>query len=74
MAFCKRLIEHEMDRRLGRTRGGGGRGSEALCRAQGAQGGLGLFSSAGAGRVEDTYNLLEHALKKALGVIAGRQG
>jgi hypothetical protein len=28
----------------------------------------------GAGRVEDTYNLLGHALKKALGVIAGQQG
>ena len=28
----------------------------------------------GAGRVEDTYNHLEYALKKALGVIAGQQG
>ena len=28
----------------------------------------------GAGRVEDTYNLLGHALKKALGVIARQQG
>lgn len=28
----------------------------------------------GAGRVEDTYNLLGHALKKALGVIAAQQG
>lgn len=26
----------------------------------------------GAGRVEDTYNLLGHALRKALGVIADR--
>ena len=28
----------------------------------------------GAGRVEDTYNLLGHALRKALGVIAREQG
>jgi hypothetical protein len=28
----------------------------------------------GAGRVEDTYNLLGHALRKALGVIADQQG
>ena len=43
--------------------------------AQGAQGGLGLLSPLwGAGRVEDTYNLLGHALKKALGVIARQQG
>jgi len=28
----------------------------------------------GAGRVEDTYNLLGHALRKALGVIARQQG
>ena len=28
----------------------------------------------GAGRVEDTYNLLGHALKKALGVLARQQG
>ncbi|GEM_PF-6750927 len=28
----------------------------------------------GASKVEDTYNLLGHALKKAIGVIAGQQG
>src|SRR5687767_5546402 len=28
----------------------------------------------GAGRVEDTYNLLGHALRKALGVVARQQG
>src|SRR5690242_9783724 len=28
----------------------------------------------GAGRVEDTYNLLGHALRKALGVLAAQQG
>jgi hypothetical protein len=28
----------------------------------------------GVGRVEDTYNLLGHALRKAVGVIARQQG
>jgi transposase len=73
VAFRKRLIEHEMDRRLvertvevaARTRSFGHKALRAA-----------LDSSPlwGAGRVEDTYNLLGHALKKALGVIARRQG
>jgi transposase len=73
VAFRKRLIEHEMDRRLvertvevaARTRSFGHKALRAA-----------LDSSPlwGAGRVEDTYNLLGHALKKALGVIAGQQG
>ena len=73
VAFRKRLIEHEMDRHLvERTVEVAARrrsfGHKALRAA--------LDSSAlwGAGKVEDTYNLLGHALKKALGVIAGRQG
>lgn len=37
-------------------------------------GGIGLLPVVGAGSVEDTYNLLGHALKKALGVIARQQG
>jgi Transposase DDE domain/Transposase domain (DUF772) len=72
--FRKLLIEHELDRRLiERTvevaqKKRGGFGSRRLRAA--------LDSSPlwGAGRVEDTYNLLGHALKKALGVIARRQG
>jgi Transposase domain (DUF772) len=71
--FPKRLIERELDRRLiertvavAKRRGGfsGGRLRAALDSSP-------LW---GAGRVEDTYNLLGHALKKALGVIACRQG
>ncbi len=73
VAFRRRLIEHEMDRRLvertvevaARTRAFGHKALRAA-----------LDSSPlwGAGRVEDTYNLLGHALKKALGVIARQQG
>jgi hypothetical protein len=73
VAFRGRLIEHEMDRRLvERTVEVAARrrtfGHKALRAA--------LDSSPlwGAGRVEDTYNLLGHALKKALGVIASQQG
>ncbi|MBA3426308.1 MAG: IS1182 family transposase [Rubrobacter sp.] len=71
--FRKRLIEHDLDRRLiertvkvAKQRGGF---SNRRLRAA-------LDSSPlwGAGRVEDTYNLLGHALRKALGVIASRQG
>jgi hypothetical protein len=73
VGFRKALIEHELDRRLlertvevARRRGGF---SSRRLRAA-------LDSSPlwGAGRVEDTYNLLGHALKKALGVIARQQG
>ena len=69
----KRLIERNLDRRLiertvelaART---GGFGARALRAA--------LDSSPlwGAGRVEDTFNLMGHALRKALGVIAVLQG
>ena len=73
VGFRKALIERELDRRLvertvavARKRGGFG---ERRLRAA-------LDSSPlwGAGRVEDTYNLLGHALRKALGVIARQQG
>jgi hypothetical protein len=71
--FRKALIEHELDRRLiertveiARRRGGFGRG-----RLRAALDSSPLW---GAARVEDTYNLLGHALRKALGVIARQQG
>jgi hypothetical protein len=73
VAFRQRLISAELDRRLvertvelARERGGF---SPRALRAA-------LDSSPlwGAGRVEDTYNLLGHALRKALGVIARQQG
>jgi DDE family transposase len=73
VAFRARLIARDLDRRLvertvelaART---GGFGARALRAA--------LDSSPlwGAGRVEDTFNLLGHALRKALGVIAVLQG
>ena len=73
VAFRRRLIARDLDRRLvERTvelaAGRGGFGARALRAA--------LDSSPlwGAGRVEDTYNLLGHALRKALGVLARQQG
>src|SRR5436305_1503214 len=73
VAFRERLIAADLDRRLiertveiaARTKGFG----HAQLRAA-------LDSSPlwGAGRVEDTYNLLGHALRKALGVLARQQG
>ena len=73
VSFRRRLIEQNLDRRLvewtvalaGRT---GGFEARALRAA--------LDSSPlwGAGRVEDTINLMGHALRKALGVIAAVQG
>jgi transposase len=73
VAFRQRLIEHGLDRRLvertvALAAARGGVGSRALRAA--------LDSSPlwGAGRVEDTYNLLGHALRKALGVLARQQG
>jgi hypothetical protein len=73
VAFRERLIAHDLDRRLidrtvelaTETKAVGSRQLRAA-----------LDSSPlwGAGRVEDTYNLLGHALRKALGVIARQQG
>jgi transposase len=73
VGFRRRLIERNLDRRLvertvevaARTKGFGARALRAA-----------LDSSPlwGAGRVEDTFNLMGHALRKALGVIAVLQG
>jgi hypothetical protein len=73
VGFRTRLIEHDLDRRLiertvelaAATKGFGARALRAA-----------LDSSPlwGAGRVEDTINLMGHALRKALGVIAAGQG
>jgi Transposase DDE domain/Transposase domain (DUF772) len=73
VAFRRRLIEKNLDRRLvertvelaAATKGFGARALRAA-----------LDSSPlwGAGRVEDTFNLMGHALRKALGVIAVLQG
>jgi hypothetical protein len=73
VAFRQRLLAKGLDRRLvERTvelaERAGGFGPRALRAA--------LDSSPlwGAARVEDTYNLLGHALRKALGVLARQQG
>jgi hypothetical protein len=73
VAFRERLLAHQMDRRLvERTiavaRERGGFGDRALRAA--------LDSSPlwGAGRVEDSYNLVGHALCKAMGMLARQQG
>lgn len=73
VAFRQRLLATQMDRRL----------LERTVEVAATSGAFGprqlraaLDSSPlwGAGRVEDTYNLLGHALRKALGVIARQQG
>jgi|GraSoi_2013_60cm_1033757.scaffolds.fasta_scaffold25921_2 transposase len=73
IAFRQRLMEHDADRRLiERTlevaQASGAFSPKALRVA--------LDSSPlwGAGKVEDTYNLLGHALRKALSVLARQQG
>ena len=73
VAFRKRLIDAQMDRRLiERTIEIASQTQEFGSRALRAA----LDSSPlwGAGRVEDTYNLLGHALKKVLRVVADQQG
>ena len=73
VAFRTRLIQHQMDRRLlERTIE-----IAAASKAFGPRNLRAAIDSSplwGAGRVEDTYNLLGHALRKALGVIAREQG
>jgi hypothetical protein len=71
--FRAALIQHGLDRRLlertvALAEAAGGFGPRQLRAA--------LDSSPlwGAGRVEDTFNLLGHALRKALGVLARQQG
>ena len=73
MAFRQRLIEAHLDRRLieqtiAIASQSQAFGSRALRAA--------LDSSPlwGAGRVEDTYNLVGHALKKVMRVVADQQG
>src|SRR6266568_2709570 len=73
VAFRQRLIEAHMDRRLvERTIEIASQNQEFGSRALRAA----LDSSPlwGAGRVEDTYNLLGHALKKVMCLVADQQG
>jgi hypothetical protein len=74
VAFRARLIEHGLDRRLvERTVGLYG---QLTGRVAGGRLRAALDSSPlwGAGRVEDTINLLGHALRKVVGVLARQQG
>jgi len=74
VAFRARLIAHELDRRLvARTVALYG---QASGRVAGGKLRAALDSSPlwGAGRVEDTINLLGHALRKVVGVLARQQG
>ncbi len=73
IGFRTRLIESQMDRRLiersievARETGAFGAGPRLTA--------LDRSPMWGAARVEDTYNLLGHALRKALGVIARKPG
>jgi Transposase DDE domain/Transposase domain (DUF772) len=73
VAFRQRLIEAQMDRRLiERTLEVASQSQAFGARALRAA----LDSSPlwGAGRVEDTYNLVGHALKKVMRVVADQQG
>jgi len=73
VSFRSRLIAQHLDRRLLER-------TVELATTTGAFGSRQLRAALdssplwGAGRVEDTYNLLGHALRKALGVIARQQG
>lgn len=73
VTFRERLIAKEMDRRLiERTVQLAEQTKEVGSRQ--LRGVLDSSPLWGAGRVEDTYNLLGHALKKAVGVLARQQG
>jgi hypothetical protein len=74
VAFRERLIAHEGDRRLIER-------TVAVYAAHTSRVAAGKLRVAldssplwGAGRVEDTINLMGHALRKVLGVLAGQQG
>lgn len=73
VAFRQRLMAQHMDRRLLER-------TVEIAAASGAFGARQLRAALdssplwGAGRVEDTYNLLGHALRKAVGVITRQQG
>jgi hypothetical protein len=74
VAFRARLVAHDLDRRLvERTVAlyGQATGRVAAGRLRAALDASPLW---GAGRVEDTINLLGHALRKVVGVLARQQG
>jgi len=73
VAFRARLIAHSLDRRLVERTVELAAGTKEFG-ARALRAALDSSPLWGAGRVEDTINLLGHALRKALGVIAASQG
>jgi Transposase DDE domain/Transposase domain (DUF772) len=73
VAFRQRLLAQQMDRRLLERTVDLATVSDVVGPRQ-LRAALDSSPLWGAGRVEDTYNLLGHALRKALGVIARQQG
>lgn len=73
VAFRTRLVGQQLDRRL-LERTVELAATTGLVGARQLRAALDSSPLWGAGRVEDTYNLLGHALRKALGVIARQQG
>src|SRR5207248_2091984 len=71
VAFRKRLIEAQMDRRLIERTIEMANQSQAFG-ARALRAALDSSPLWGAGRVEDTYNLVGHALKKVMRVVADR--
>jgi len=72
VAFRQRLIEGQMDRRLIERTIEIASQSQA-CGPRALRAALDRSPLWGAGRVEDTYNLLGHALKKVMRVVADQQ-
>ena len=73
VAFRQRLIEAQMDRRLIERTIEVANHSQAFG-PRALRAALDSSPLWGAGRVEDTYNLIGHALKKVLRVVAEQQG
>jgi transposase len=73
VAFRRALIAHDLDRRL-IERTVEMAATSGLFGSRGLRAALDASPLWGAGRVEDTYNLIGHALHKALRVIACQQG
>jgi hypothetical protein len=74
VAFRARLIAHELDRRLVERTVALYEQTTGRVAAGRLRGALDSSPLWGAGRVEDTINLVGHALRKALGVLARQQG
>lgn len=74
VAFRQRLIAADLDRRLIERTVDLYAQTQGSPRSRQLRAALDSSPLWGAGRVEDTYNLLGHAVRKALGVVARQQG